>query len=67
MLCHFPQARAQEPLSEGADSGAMLGERVTSDDIPLDTPVQNLFKCERERLLCVRISYPGLPGNVVDG
>ena len=45
----------------------MLRERVKSDGIPLDTSVQNLFKCERERLLCVRISHPGLPRNVVDG
>ena len=48
--------------TEGASSDAMLGERVTSDDIArvvaraTGIPVQSLLKGERERLIHVRVS-----------
>ena len=53
---------------EGTGTGAMLGERVTSDDIArvvaraTGIPVQSLLKGERERLVHVRISYPAFEG-----
>ena len=57
----IPELEREIP-TEGAGSDAMLGERVTSDDIArvvaraTGIPVQSLLKGERERLIHVRVS-----------
>ena len=62
----IPELEREIP-TEGSGAGAMLGERVTSDDIArvvaraTGIPVQSLLKGERKRLVHVRVSYPTLP------
>ena len=57
----IPELEREIP-TEGAGSDAMLGERVTSDDIArvvaraTGIPVQSLLRGERERLIHVRVS-----------
>ena len=58
----IPDVEREIP-TEGSGSGAMLGERVTSDDISCvvaratGIPVQSLLG-KRERLIHVRVPYP---------
>ena len=65
----IPELEREIP-TEGSSSGALLGERVTLDDIArvvarsTGIPVQSLLKRERGRLIHVRDSHPGyLAGN----
>jgi ATP-dependent Clp protease ATP-binding subunit ClpB len=58
----IPELEREIP-AEGNGNGAMLSERVTSDDIArvvaraTGIPVQSLLKGERERLVRVRASF----------
>jgi ATP-dependent Clp protease ATP-binding subunit ClpB len=58
----IPELEREIP-AEGNGNGAMLSERVTSDDIArvvaraTGIPVQSLLKGERERLVYVRASF----------